>query len=124
MATGRLRASWKRLLSVLGLRRKPRAKKDVPAEPLPSSAVFLPYLPANLRSSQAGAAEALELIHLYGELSGSSEQHWLLDQILRRFTGEHYEAFIENWSLEEEFGLRFDWKQGSEPSSRPGGSSI
>jgi len=124
MAKHSIRSIWIGLLERLRLRRRPQVQLEMSSEPLPSWAAFLPYLPSDPEEARSNGAQILELLHLHGQLPGSGEQQWLVDQILRRLTGDSYEEFIEAWSLDEDFGMSFDWSAGTPPQSAAGKSSI
>jgi len=115
MAKYRIRRAWGRLLERLKLRRRAEPQTPVAVGPLPSWAPFLPFIPEESEDARANSARVLELLFLQGQLPGSSEQQWLVDQILRRLTGDGYEDFVEAWSVDEDFGLNFTWSQGTPP---------
>lgn len=98
-----------------------RGKRPIVAAPVaaererPSWTQFLRFLPEESEAAHANAAIALEFLFLQGQLKGSPEQHWLVDQLLRRLTDDRYEDFLDNYSVDEEFGLNFDWPVGTPP---------
>lgn len=125
MAKRRIRRAWGRFLKRLKLRRRAEPQTPVAAvAPLPSWTPFLPFIPEESEDARANSARVLELLFLQGQLPGSSEQQWLVDQILRRLTGDGYEDFVEAWSVDEDFGLSFTWSQGKEPRGIPEDRSI
>jgi len=124
MAKHSIRSIWIGLLERLRLRRRPQVQLEMSSEPLPSWSAFLPYLPSDPEVARSNGAQILELLHLHGQLPGSGEQQWLVDQILRRLTGDSYEEFIEAWSVDEDFGMSFDWSSGTPPRSAAEKRSI
>lgn len=69
------------------------------------------------RLTADGKAEALELLFRYGQLKDSREKDWLIDQVVRRLAGNHYEDFVDIYSFDEDFGNSYSWSQGESPRS-------
>lgn len=103
-------------------RKAPAQPASAPSAESQLGSEFGPFLSEN---SPEAAAEVLELIFRYGHLRDSREQSWLIDQAVRRLTGENYSYFIEAYSTDEEFGHSFSWDQGRAPRSvQPNSGSV
>lgn len=61
------------------------------------------------------AVRILELLFHRGQSRRADEQTWTIDQVVRELTGDRYEAFVEAYSFDEEFGTSHDWSTGKEP---------
>lgn len=56
-----------------------------------------------------------ELILQYGGIDGDHHKQWLIDQILRGVTGEHYDVTVEQWNHGEDGPNTYEWDIGIAP---------
>lgn len=71
-------------------------------------------LPADA-SALDRAAAALDLIVRYGGFDGAHHKDWVLDQVVRRLTGNAYDGFVE-WACDGEDGPEtYHWETGIAP---------
>jgi len=59
--------------------------------------------------------EALDLILRYGGIDGGHHKQWVLDQIVRKLTGDGYNAWVEEYQLGEDGPETYIWDEGIAP---------
>lgn len=58
-----------------------------------------------------GARRALAIALRYGGIDGGHHRQWLVDQLIRCITGEHYQEFVEKFNHPD----YDDWDEGIAP---------
>lgn len=76
---------------------------------------FLAMLAPFVAQDDAGerAAKALALIFAFSQTDGAHHKDWVMDQVVRVLTGEHYDEFVE--SFENHDGEHYTWDAGIAP---------
>lgn len=55
--------------------------------------------------------KSLDLIFRYSGIDGSHHKQWVLDQVVRTLTGEHYDEWVSGY----EDGDQYSWDEGIAP---------
>jgi hypothetical protein len=55
--------------------------------------------------------KALELAFQYGQIDGSHHKEWVIDQMVRILTDDHYDAWIGHYKD----GDQYEWETGIAP---------
>lgn len=59
--------------------------------------------------------KALEIAFQYAQIDGDHHKAWVIDQIVRRLTGEGYKEWVEHYEYDEETGDEYTWSEGIAP---------
>jgi hypothetical protein len=59
--------------------------------------------------------EALELIKRYGSIDGGHHKQWVLDQVVRILTGEHYDKWVAECKAGQDGPHTYEWDVGIAP---------
>ena len=59
--------------------------------------------------------QVLELIVQYGGIDGAHHKQWLLDQIVRKLTGEDYGKWVSEYQDGEDGPETYLWDEGIAP---------
>lgn len=59
--------------------------------------------------------EALDLILQYGEIDGGHHKQWVLDQVVRKLTGDNYDAWVREFCKGEHGPETYEWDTGIAP---------
>lgn len=59
--------------------------------------------------------EALDVINQYGGIDGAHHKQWVLDQVVRKLTGDGYEAWVIKQKDGEDGPDSYDWDEGIAP---------
>ena len=60
-------------------------------------------------------AYALALAESCGQMYGEHHKAWVIDQMVRALTGEHYEAFLSRFRKGENGPETYTWDEGVAP---------
>lgn len=59
--------------------------------------------------------EALDLAFEYAQIDGGHHKMWVIDQMVRKLTGNNYEEWVDNYEYDEETEKEYDWDTGIAP---------
>lgn len=67
------------------------------------------------KSPQSPTDEALSLIFRFGGIDGEHHKQWLLDQVVRKLTGDNYQKWVAEWESGEDGPRTYIWDKGIAP---------
>lgn len=59
--------------------------------------------------------DALNLAFEYAQIDGGHHKMWVIDQMVRKLTGNDYKEWIDTYEYDEETGDEYDWDIGIAP---------
>jgi hypothetical protein len=60
--------------------------------------------------------DCLELAFQYSQIDGAHHKNWVIDQMVRKLTGENYEQFVDYYAAEDDDGNpEYEWDEGIAP---------
>lgn len=59
--------------------------------------------------------EALAVVHAHGGTDGGHHKQWVLDQVVRRLTGDRYAAWVAAYNAGEDGPDTYQWDEGTPP---------
>lgn len=60
-------------------------------------------------------AEVLELIFEYGGIDGSHHKQWLINEIVKKITGDKYQEWVNEYQDGEDGPQTYIWDEGINP---------
>jgi hypothetical protein len=60
-------------------------------------------------------AMALDVIFKYGQIEGDHHRAWVIDQVVRELTGNHYKDFIDVYCEHDGVPNAYEWNEGIAP---------
>ena len=59
--------------------------------------------------------KAIELGFSYGDIDGAHHKMWVIDQMIRILSGDHYDRFVKDACLGEDGANTYSWDEGVAP---------
>ena len=68
-----------------------------------------------IKDQSATIEEALDIINSYGGIDGDHHRLWVLDQVVRKLTGDKYDEWVKKHNDGEDGPNTYCWEEGIAP---------
>ena len=68
-----------------------------------------------IQEQEKQISAALDLAFEYAQIDGGHHKMWVIDQMVRKLTGNNYKEWVDNYEYDEETEEEYDWDTGIAP---------